>query len=120
MGLIYGEAGPSCFVSPDVRVLPNREHDIPHTGPCVGVVVRADCDASGCDFLGILFDSKTTLYVDQLHDAGDVEAFKAICRRNNLNVHDLAGPGGGLCPPPPNQAQVEEWRKVLFQKFRPR
>lgn len=111
--------GASCFVSDDVET-EGVEHNIAYSGALVAVVLPTNCDQR-CEPVGIIFDGVTTLLVHELRSASDDEAFRAMCKNNSIPVHNLSGgPGGTVCPPPANQAQVEEWRKNLFLKYRPR
>lgn len=130
MGLIFG-GEPSCFVTPDVTWNEaTKQHDIAYTGRCVGIIV----EIRESEQYGMIFDSVTTLYVDELPNEAAVAAFKAMCTSNNLSVRGCAdggtscpppparllGENGRLCPPPLNQLRLEEWRKGLFDTYRPK
>lgn len=120
MGLRYLRApgGPNCFESPDVRVI-DGERDIPYHGTLVGVVAATDSDRD-CHTVGVILDDQTTLLVDCLHDASEIDAFKASCRKNGMqNIVEVTTPIMAPCPPPKNQAQLGEWRAGLFRELHP-
>jgi hypothetical protein len=120
MGLRYLSVSgvPICYESAEVSLV-DGVREISYAGSLSAVLVPAVSD-HGCQYLGLIFDEKSTLIVDCLHGEAAIQAFRDTCAANNISmVTELTRSIMTPCPPPPNQRQVEAWSARLFTELCP-
>jgi len=121
MGLRYVSAsgGPICFESSEVRVI-DGQRNILFTGTLTAVLAPT-YDEFACPFVGMIFDDQTTLIVDCLYNDNEIDGFLATARDNDIAaVQELTTLIPTPCPPPKNEATLEDWREMLFHEYQAR